>query len=122
MLYEIVNAEAHLDHTVTIRWSDGGQATVDLAPIIARGKVFAPMQDAVWFKREMRILPHGLGLSWPPEVDFSADGLRYRAFPEEAEPEFGSPPDAACVSPASAQAPGDGRSLAQGWNSDCLRD
>ena len=85
MLHEIIYAEAHSDHTVTIRWADGAQGTVDFTPVVARGKVFKPMQDALFFVRELRVLPRGLGLSWPPELDFSADGLRAEAFPEDDE-------------------------------------
>jgi hypothetical protein len=36
----------------------------------------------------MRIATDSLGLEWPNRVDFSADGLRFRAFPDEAEEEF----------------------------------
>jgi hypothetical protein len=38
----------------------------------------------------MRIATDWLGLEWSNRGDFSADGLRLRAFPEEAEPEFSS--------------------------------
>jgi hypothetical protein len=38
--------------------------------------------------REMRILRGGIGLAWPQEVDFSADGLRYDAFPLEEADEY----------------------------------
>jgi hypothetical protein len=36
----------------------------------------------------MRILHGGIGLAWPNEVDFSADGFRCDAFPHEATGEF----------------------------------
>ena len=88
MLFRITNAAAHRDHTVTITWSDGAQATVDLAPFIARGGLFAALEDATWFVREMRVLPDGIGLAWPDELDFSADGLRQDAFPHEETGEF----------------------------------
>ena len=88
MLYRIATAVAHPDHTVTVIWSDGVTADVDLSPVIAKGKVFAPMQDARYFVDNMRVAPDRLGLEWPNRVDFSADGLRFRAFPEEAEAEF----------------------------------
>jgi hypothetical protein len=88
MLYRINNAIAHPDHSVTVTWSDGVTAIVDLSPVIAKGNVFAPMQDAAYFVATMRIATDRLGLEWPNRVDFSADGLRFRAFPEEAEAEF----------------------------------
>ena len=88
MLYRINTAVAHPDHTVTVTWSDGVTAVVDLSPVIAKGNVFAPMHDAAYFVGRMRIASDRLGLEWPNRVDFSADGLRFRAFPEEAEAEF----------------------------------
>ncbi|WP_216856311.1 DUF2442 domain-containing protein [Acidisphaera sp. S103] len=88
MLYRIANAVAHPNHTVTVTWSDGVSADVDLSPVIAKGNVFAPMADATYFVTKMRIAMDRLGLEWPNYVDFSADGLRFQAFPEEAEAEF----------------------------------
>jgi hypothetical protein len=88
MLYRITNAAAHPNHTVTVTWSDGVTADVDLSPVIAKGNVFAPMADAAYFVANMRVAADRLGLEWPNRVDFSADGLRFRAFPEEAEAEF----------------------------------
>jgi hypothetical protein len=89
MLYRITDAVAHPDHTVTVTWSDGVTAVVDLAPVIATGNVFAPLEDPVSFVGGMRVASDRLGLEWPDRVDFSADGLRFRAFPKEAEAEFG---------------------------------
>ena len=88
MLYRINSAVAHPDHTVTVTWSDGLTARVDLAPVVAKGNVFAPMQDAGFFVAKMQVAADKLGLEWPNRVDFSADGLRFRAFPEEAAAEF----------------------------------
>lgn len=88
MLYRITNAVAHPNHIVTVTWSDGVTADVDLSPVIAKGNVFAPLADGAYFVAKMRIATDRLGLEWPNRVDFSADGLRFRAFPEEAEAEF----------------------------------
>jgi len=88
MRYRINAAVAHPDQTVTVTWSDGVSAAVDLSLVIAKGNVFAPMHDAAYFVATMRITPDRLGLEWPNRADFSADGLRFRAFPEEAEAEF----------------------------------
>jgi hypothetical protein len=90
MLYRIVNAVAHPDHSVTVTWSDGITADVDLSPVIAKGNVFLPMADPAYFVETMQIASDRLGLEWPNRVDFSADGLRFRAFPREAEEEFGA--------------------------------
>ena len=88
MLYEITHAVAHPDHTVTLTWSDGVRGAVDLTPYIERGGLFAALKDPDYFMREMTILRSGIGLAWPNEVDFSADGLRYDAFPEDEAGEF----------------------------------
>lgn len=90
MLYRIDAAVAHPNHTVTVTWSGGVTAVVDLSPVIAKGNVFAPMQDATHLVEKMRVATNRLGLEWPNRVDFSTDGLRFRAFPEEAEAEFGA--------------------------------
>lgn len=91
MLSRITDAISHADHTVTITWSDGACGTVDLTPFIARGGLFALLRDPEWFVREMRIMPAGVGLAWPNELDFSADGLREDAFPKKVTGEPGTP-------------------------------
>jgi hypothetical protein len=81
MLYEIVAAVAHPDHTVTITWSDGVRGVVDFMPIIDRGGWFTPLRDPDYFVANMIMLSGGRGLTWPEEIDYSADGLRHDAFP-----------------------------------------
>ena len=81
MLYEIVAAVAHDDHTVEITWSDGARGVVDFLPIIDRGGWFTPLRDPDYFIANMVLLPNGAGLTWPQEIDYSADGLRQDAFP-----------------------------------------
>ena len=88
MLYEITEAVPHPNHTVTVTWADGARGVVNFVPFIAKGGVFAALKDPDYFVREMRILRGGIGLTWPNEVDFSADGLRYDAFPEEQSGEY----------------------------------
>ena len=80
-LHEIVSAVAHPDHTVTITWSDGVVGVVDFMEIIDRGGWFSPLRDQDYFVSNMVLLPGGLGLTWPEEIDYSADGLRQGAFP-----------------------------------------
>lgn len=90
MLYRIQKATAHPDRTVAVTWSDGVEAVVDLNPVIAKGRVFDLLRDGEYFVRNMRVAEDRLGLEWPNRVDFSADGLRFRAFPEEAAEEYGA--------------------------------
>ncbi len=92
MLYRIDKAVAHADHTVIVTWSDGVEAAVDLGPVVAKGKVFAALHDPAYFVEQMCVADDRLGLEWPNRIDFSADGLRFMAFPEEAAEEFSLSP------------------------------
>jgi hypothetical protein len=82
MLYRISKAAAHPNYVVTVTWSDGITADVDLSSVIALGNVFEPLKDPSYFVGEMRVAADRLGLEWPGGVDLSADGLRFRAFPK----------------------------------------
>jgi hypothetical protein len=81
MLFEIAQAVAGSDHTVTITWADGVTGVVDFLPIIDRGGWFTPLRDGDYFVATMVVLPGGGGLTWPEEIDYSADFLRQVAFP-----------------------------------------
>jgi hypothetical protein len=81
MLFEIVAAVAGPDHTVSITWSDGMTGVVDFLPIIDRGGWFTPLRDGDYFVATIVVLPDGAGLTWPEEIDYSADFLRLVAFP-----------------------------------------
>jgi len=91
MIYRISDATAQMDHTVTIIWSDGADAVVDLSPVIVRGAAFAALRDATYFVEKMVIAEKGLGLEWMNGVDFSADGLRARAFRHVQDPGGNAP-------------------------------
>ena len=80
-LYDVASAVAHQDHTVTMTWTDGVSATVDFLPVIDRGGWFTPLRDGDYFAATMVLLPDGAGLTWPEEIDYSADFLRREAFP-----------------------------------------
>ena len=59
----------------------GARGVVDFLPIIDRGGWFTPLRDGDYFAANMTILAGGIGLTWPEEIDYSADGLRRDAFP-----------------------------------------
>jgi hypothetical protein len=80
-LFDIARAVASADHTVAITWSDGASAVVDFLPIIDRGGWFTPLRDGDYFASTMVVLDDGAGLTWPEEIDYSADFLRTVAFP-----------------------------------------
>ncbi len=78
-LFDIASAIAHPDHTVSLTWTDGVSATVVFLPIIDRGGWFTPLRDGDYFVASMVVLPDGAGLTWPEEIDYSADFLRRAA-------------------------------------------
>ena len=80
-LFDFVSARAHADHSIDVVWSDGAAATVDFLPVIDRGGWFTPLRDGDYFVATMKLLPEGAGLTWPEEIDYSADFLRQIAFP-----------------------------------------
>ena len=73
--------------------------------MVAKGKVFAAMQHPGYFVEHMRVAEDRLRIEWPDRVDFSADGLRFMAFPKEAEEEFSGSPGEAAGSGAPRHAP-----------------
>jgi hypothetical protein len=73
VLFEVAEEIALPDHTVRITWSDGVSAEVDFLPIIDRGGWFTPLRDGEYFAATMVVLPAGAGLTWPEEIDYSAD-------------------------------------------------
>jgi hypothetical protein len=88
-LEEIVHIEPKSDLTVEVVWSDGRHARLDFAPIIERSSVFNPMHDADFFVHRAKITHTGSALAWSDFLEFSSDGLRYDAFPEEYQRDFG---------------------------------
>ncbi len=80
-LWDITGAVARPDHTVSVTWSDGVSAEIDFLPIIDRGGWFTPLRDGESFAASMIALPDGAGITWPEEIDYSADFLRQVAFP-----------------------------------------
>ena len=80
-LFRLIKAVAKPDHTVEIIWSDGICGVVDFLPVIDRGGWFTPLRDGDYFVATMAELPDGAGLTWPEEIDYSADFLRQLAFP-----------------------------------------
>ena len=90
MRYRIVSAQANEDHTIDLVWSNDKRARVDFKPIIGKGGVLAPLQDRFFFRDKMAIVQEGRALEWPGELDFSADSLIYRAFPDLQASDDGS--------------------------------
>lgn len=71
----IAKAEPRPDLTVVVDWTDGSRSIADFKPWIARGGVFAPLADPVFFTMTMKIDWRGYSLGWPGDIEFSAQGL-----------------------------------------------
>ena len=87
MMHRIKRATARPDHTVEITWEDGSTSRVSFAETVQRGPVFEAMRDPKYFAERMRIADKGYALTWPDDVDFSADGLWAKAHPNAAAAE-----------------------------------
>ncbi len=84
MFTVIKSAKARPDYSVEIEWGDGSRSVVDFAPTIQKGGVFAALTTKDFFVDRLAIGGDGDWLSWPGELDFSADSLWYRSHPDEA--------------------------------------
>lgn len=73
-MHVLENVRTGSGYTVEVDWDDGRTATIDFAPTVAQGGVFAPMGDRAIFE-QVAIGPRGRSLVWPNELDFCADAL-----------------------------------------------
>lgn len=76
-MQRITLAEMLPGYRLRLRFADGAEGVADLAPLVARGGVYAAIAAA---PDAVRIGPRGRSVEWPgPEgeaVDFCADALR----------------------------------------------
>ncbi|MEX0815335.1 MAG: DUF2442 domain-containing protein [Dongiaceae bacterium] len=79
----IKSARARPDFTVEIEWADGSRSVVDFTATIRKGGVFTRLADPDFFSRKLTVGGEGDWLSWPGDLDFSADSLWYRSHPSE---------------------------------------
>jgi hypothetical protein len=74
MLKDIVVAKALGDYRLYLRFEDGVEGVVDLAPHLSFQGVFAPLRDPAYFA-QVRVDP-GLGtVAWPNGADLDPDVL-----------------------------------------------
>lgn len=66
------------DHRVEIEFSTGEVFEIDFSPQIARGGVFAALEDDATFQ-QLAVSPDGRYIEWPGSIDFCADALYERA-------------------------------------------
>ncbi len=94
MMPRIAKATAEPNFLLQIDWQDGSADVIDFKPIIARGGVMTALADATFFATGFTVDSEGYSLGWPSTpvaadevggIDFSAQGLWYRAHPEDLE-------------------------------------
>ena len=92
MMPRIAKAIAQSDAVLRIEWQNGCADVIDFKPIIDLGGVMKALADPIFFATGFTVDPDGYGVGWPslpssPDevggIDFSAQGLWYRAHPED---------------------------------------
>lgn len=68
MLHDVVEVTHLGDHRLRLRFDDGIEGEIDLAPKLQFDGVFAPLKDPNYFAR-VRIEPDGGTICWPNEAD-----------------------------------------------------
>ena len=74
MLPRIVEAKYVVEKVVWLRFADGAEGEVDLAPEL-QGEVFEPLRNEEYF-RSFRLHPELRTLVWPNGADFAPEFLR----------------------------------------------
>lgn len=73
MDYHVVEVRHVAGHTVWIRFRDGTEGKVDLAPELT-GPIFEPLLDPEYFK-QVRVDPEFHTLAWPNGADLAPEFL-----------------------------------------------
>lgn len=74
MVPHIVEGRYVVGHTVWLRFTDGAEGEVDLAPELY-GEVFEPLRDIEYF-RKLVVDPELRTVVWPNGADFAPEFLR----------------------------------------------
>ena len=88
MFKTIKSAQAGPDYTVEIEWEDGSRSVVDFASTVKKGGVFSALADKEFFINGLSVGGDGVWLTWPGELDFSADSLWHRCHPDQETDEI----------------------------------
>ena len=67
-IYRVVSFEIVLPYTLSIRFDDGSEQTVNFEPVLT-GELFGPLRDLNLFN-QVRIDPEVSTLVWPDGCDF----------------------------------------------------
>jgi Protein of unknown function (DUF2442) len=74
MLKDIVATEALGDHRLYLRFEDGVEGVIDLAPHLSFHGIFAPLRDRAYFA-QVRVDPELGTVTWPNGADLDPDVL-----------------------------------------------
>jgi hypothetical protein len=94
MMPRIAKATAEPGFLMRIEWRDGRFDVIDFKPIITQGGVMTALADPTFFATGFSVDPDGYSLGWPSTptaadevggIDFSAQGLWYRAHPQDLQ-------------------------------------
>jgi len=77
MLKDIVAASALGEYRLHVRFEDGVEGVVDLAPILSFRGVFEPLKDPAYFAK-VRVDPELGSVAWPNGADLDPDVLYSR--------------------------------------------
>ena len=88
-MHRIIQAQANADFSLDLRFEDGRRARVSLSDLVQSAPIAAPFRDPVRFVDELMITEEGDVLRWNDQFEMHADSLRYRAFPDELERDYG---------------------------------
>lgn len=86
MILHILNAELAGPASLTVTFSDGCDATVDLRPLLV-GPIFEPLLDPTFFSR-FTLDPVCKTVCWPNGADLAPEAIRALV---PAEQEIGEP-------------------------------
>jgi len=90
-VHRIIQATPNADFTLDLQFEDGRRARVSLSDLVDTAPIAAPFRDLVRFIGELTIVENGDVLRWSDQFELHADSLRYRAFPDELERDYGLP-------------------------------
>jgi hypothetical protein len=77
MLIDIVEVKPLSGHRLHLRFADGSEGVVDLAPHLKFSGVFEPLKDPVYFAK-VRVDPDLGTVTWPNGADLDPDVLYSR--------------------------------------------
>jgi hypothetical protein len=88
MLNDIVEAKHLGDYRLYLRFDDGAEGEIDIAPLLTFTGVFEPLRDPAYFA-QLRVDPDAGTIVWPNGADLCPDVLRHHltseALPGQAD-------------------------------------